>query len=132
MYTGFASTTDTYVALMALSEFSRKLRIVERGSDINLQYSFESTVRRMEIKADSSTLLQRRILVPETKEIQLRASGGGIGLVQVAYQFNIAVNGAWYFIFLNFSCIICTDIPNHFVHCPFCFFTSFYNGKQIV
>jgi len=92
---GFASTTDTYVALMALSEFSRKLRIVERGSDINLQYSFESTVRRMEIKADSSTLLQRRILVPETKEIQLRASGGGIGLVQVGYQFNIAVNGAW-------------------------------------
>ena len=81
---------------MALSEFSRKLRIVERGSDINLQYSFESTVRRMEIKADASTLLQRRILVPETKEIQIRASGGGIGLVQVGYQFNVAVNGAWY------------------------------------
>ena len=81
---------------MALSEFSRKLRIVERGSDINLQYSFESTVRRMEIKADASTLLQRRILVPETKDIQIRASGGGIGLVQVGYQFNVAVNGAWY------------------------------------
>ena len=73
---------------MALSEFSRKLRIVERGSDINLQYSFENTVRRVEISAEASTLLQRRILLPETKEIQLRAKGGGIGLVQVTEVFN--------------------------------------------
>lgn len=80
---------------MALSEFSRKLRIVERASDINLQYSFENTVRRMEINADASTLLQRRILVPETREITVRASGGGVGLVQIGYQFNVAVNGAW-------------------------------------
>merc|ERR1711936_354219 len=54
---GFASTSDTYVALMALREFSRKLRIPDRGSKINLQYSFENTVRRVEISADSSTLL---------------------------------------------------------------------------
>ncbi len=92
---GFASTPDSFVATMALAEFSRKLRIVERASAINLQYSFENTVRRLEISAEASTLLQRRILLPETTEIQLRASGGGIGLVQVGYQFNVAVNGAW-------------------------------------
>jgi len=92
---GFASTSDTYVALMALREFSRKLRIPDRGSKINLQYSFENTVRRVEISADSSTLLQKRILLPETRAIQLRATGGGIGLVQIGYEFNVAVNGAW-------------------------------------
>ena len=91
----FASTTDTYVALVALSEFSRKLRIVDRASAINLQYSFEQTVRRLEINAEASTLLQKRILLPETRTIQLRASGGGVGLVQIGYQFNVAVNGAW-------------------------------------
>ena len=82
-FSGFASTSDTFVALTALREFSRKLRIVDRGSKINLQYSFQNTVRRVEISAESSTLLQKRILLSDTKEIQLRASGGGIGLVQV-------------------------------------------------
>ena len=72
---------------MALREFSRKLRIPDRGSKINLQYSFENTVRRVEISADSSTLLQKRILLPETRAIQLRATGGGIGLVQVIIKF---------------------------------------------
>ena len=81
---GFASTPDTYVALTGLREFSRKLRIAQRGSNINVEYSFDNTVRRLEINAvTSSTLEQRRILVPETKEIQLRATGGGVGLVQV-------------------------------------------------
>merc|ERR1712004_891522 len=92
---GFASSSDSYIALMALREFSRKLRISERGSNINLQYSFENTVRRLEISAEASTLLQRRILLPETRNIQLRASGGGVGLVQIGYDFNVAVNGAW-------------------------------------
>ena len=81
------------MALSALREFSRKLRIPERGSKINLQYSFENTVRRVEISANSSTLLQKRILLPETRSIQLRASGGGVGLVQVGvyYYYRIKV-----------------------------------------
>lgn len=80
---GFSSTVDTYVGLMALREFSRKLRIVERGSDISLQYSFENTVRRLKVTAETSTLLQRRILLPETRDIKLKATGGGVGLIQV-------------------------------------------------
>ena len=74
---------------MALREFSRKLRISERGSNINLQYSFDNTVRRLEISAESSTLLQRRILLPETRDIQLRATGGGVGLVQVKLDLSV-------------------------------------------
>ena len=89
---GFASTTDTYVAMNALKEFSRKLRIPERGSEINVQYSSENTVRRMELSADSSTLLQKRILLPETRSIQLRASGGGVGLVQVGVSIKQLTN----------------------------------------
>jgi hypothetical protein len=38
---GFASTPDTYVGLLALREFSTKLRIPERGTLINLQYSYQ-------------------------------------------------------------------------------------------
>ena len=96
---------------MALREFSRKLRISERGSNINLQYSFENTVRRLEISAEASTLLQRRILLPETRDIQLRATGGGVGLVQVycivkyfliclleallLYHYRLVTNSMW-------------------------------------
>ena len=37
---GFASTSDTYVAVDALERFSRKLRIPNRGTDISVQYSY--------------------------------------------------------------------------------------------
>jgi len=82
---GFASTSDTTVAITALKEFSKKLKIFERKS--------------RGIKVDAAqiapTVIHRRILPPETREIKLRASGSGVALVQVGYRFNVDVTGAW-------------------------------------
>ena len=46
---GFASTSDTYVAVDALERFSKKLRIPNRGTDISVQYSYLKTVRRLQV-----------------------------------------------------------------------------------
>ncbi len=92
---GFASTSDTYVAVQALRAFSKKLRIPNRGADIRVQYSYLNTARDMQVKSEDSTLLQTRILDPRTRELRLRASGYGIGVVQVGFQYNLDVTAAW-------------------------------------
>jgi CD109 antigen len=98
---GFASTSDTYVAVQALKAFSKKLRIPNRGADISVQYSYLKTVRRLQVKSEDSTLLQKRILDPSTRELRLRATGYGIGVVQVGYQYNLDVTAAWPSFVLN-------------------------------
>ena len=92
---GFASSPDTFVATHALVEFSSKLNVPNRGTDINVQYSYLQTVRRLQVKSETSTIMHKRILAPETREIRLRASGGGIAVVQVGYQYNFKVTSAW-------------------------------------
>jgi CD109 antigen len=56
---GFASTTDTYSAILALKEFSTKARIPERGSDINIQYTYLQTVRRMQVNNTIYVMMPR-------------------------------------------------------------------------
>ena len=48
----------------------------------------------MKIDSAQATVLNKRILPPDTREVKLRASGTGIGLVQVGYEFNVDVVGA--------------------------------------
>ena len=92
---GFASTSDTYVAVDALERFSKKLRIPNRGTDISVQYSYLKTVRRLQVKSDEPTLVQKRILDPRTRELRLRATGYGMAAVQVGYQYSLDVTAAW-------------------------------------
>ena len=92
---GFASTSDTYVAVDALEKFSKKLRIPNRGTDISVQYSYLKTVRRLQVKSDEPTLVQKRILDPRTRELRLRATGYGMAAVQVGYQYSLDVTAAW-------------------------------------
>ena len=92
---GFASTSDTFVAVDALERFSRKLRIPNRGTDISVQYSYLKTVRRLVVSSDKPTLVQKRILDPRTRQLRLRATGYGMAAVQVGYQYNLGVTAAW-------------------------------------
>ena len=39
----------------------------------------------MEIDSSKPTIVQKRILPAETRELKLRATGGGVGLVQVSF-----------------------------------------------
>lgn len=67
---GFASTADTYAAVEALKEFSTKANIPSRGSDISVQYTYLKTVRRMRVRSEEPTVMKRRILPAQTREIK--------------------------------------------------------------
>lgn len=92
---GFASSTDTMVAILALKEFSAQANIPARGSDISIQYTYLSTVRRMQVKSEEPTIFQRRILPSGARDIGIRATGGGFAVVQVGYEYNLNVTAAW-------------------------------------
>ena len=80
---GFASTIDTNVAITALKEMSKKLKLTDRNSKVVLQYTYLNTVRSMKVDSNKPTVMQKRILPSETKEVKLRAKGSGFALLQV-------------------------------------------------
>ena len=85
-FSGFASTVDTNVAITALKEMSKKLKLTDRNSKINLQYTYLNTVRSMRVDSNKPTVMQKRILPAETKEVRLRAKGSGFALLQVGHS----------------------------------------------
>lgn len=95
MVAGFASSLDTNVAIEALIEFSRALKVADRQSQVTLEYKYLDTVRSMQVDWSQPTILQKRILPADTQEVKIRAKGSGLALVQVAYEFNVNANGAW-------------------------------------
>ena len=80
---GFASTIDTNIAITALKEMSKKLKLTDRNSKVVLQYTYLNTVRSMKVDSNKPTVMQKRILPSETKEVKLRAKGSGFALLQV-------------------------------------------------
>jgi len=92
---GFASTSDTYAAVLALREFSVAADIPSRGSDIVVSYAYLGTPRSMRVRSDAPTILQRRRLPTETRQVQMRARGGGFAIVTVGAKHNVDVIGAW-------------------------------------
>ena len=62
---------------------------------MNIQYEFLGTVRRIKVSSESATTMQKRILPEETREVKIRATGSGISVIEVGYQYNLNVTAAW-------------------------------------
>jgi len=92
---GFASTSDTYTALIALTEYGKGFEVQNRNTDMSIQYDYLNTVRRLKVTHTSATTLQRRILPGETRNVGLRATGNGVSVIEVGYQYNLNVTAAW-------------------------------------
>ena len=92
---GFASTSDTYAALKALSEFGKGFEVQNRNTDMSVQYEFLNTVRRMKVTSAAATTLHKRILPGETREVGIRATGSGVSVIEVGFQYNLNVTAAW-------------------------------------
>jgi len=92
---GFASTSDTYIALRALTEFGKGFEVQNRNTDMSIQYEFLGTVRRIKATSESATTMQKRILPGETREVKIRATGNGVAVIEVGYQYNLNVTSAW-------------------------------------
>ena len=91
---------------------SKKLKLTDRNSKINLQYTYLNTVRSMKIDSSKPTIMQKRILPAETKEVRLRAKGSGFALLQVQ---NMTFCRCYCGLTINETC----DVTKHIVSIHF-------------
>ena len=85
----------TVAALLALTEYGKGFEVQNRNTDMSVQYEFLNTVRRMKVTSEAATTLHKRLLPGETREVGLRATGSGVAVIEVGYQYNLNVTSAW-------------------------------------
>ncbi|XP_050465402.1 thioester-containing protein 1 allele S3-like isoform X2 [Cataglyphis hispanica] len=91
---GFASTQDTVIGLQALAKLAEKLSKDTSSVRIAFKYGRDGQ-GYMNINSGNSMILQKQILPAKTRFVNITASGKGFVLVQVSYQYNVNVTGAW-------------------------------------
>ncbi|KAG5334656.1 CD109 protein, partial [Acromyrmex heyeri] len=93
---GFASTQDTVIGLQALAKLAEKLSKDTSSVEITYKYGEgEGQGGYMNIRGDNSIILQKKMLPTKTRYVNITASGKGFVLVQVSYQYNLNVTGAF-------------------------------------
>ncbi|XP_011051552.1 PREDICTED: CD109 antigen-like isoform X2 [Acromyrmex echinatior] len=93
---GFASTQDTVIGLQALAKLAEKLSKDTSSVEITYKYGEgEGQEGYMNIRGDNSIILQKKMLPTKTRYVNITASGKGFVLVQVSYQYNLNVTGAF-------------------------------------
>ncbi|XP_018316790.1 CD109 antigen isoform X1 [Mycetomoellerius zeteki] len=93
---GFASTQDTVIGLQALAKLAEKLS--KNTSTVQITYKYgegESQGGYMNIRDDNFMILQKKMLPMKTRFVNITASGKGFVLVQISYQYNLNVTGAF-------------------------------------
>ena len=84
-----------FLALLALTEYGKGFEVQNRNTDMSVQYEFLNTVRRMKVTSTAATTLHKRILPGETRQVGIRATGSGVSVIEVGYQYNLNVTAAW-------------------------------------
>ncbi|XP_067205128.1 thioester-containing protein 1 allele R1-like isoform X2 [Linepithema humile] len=92
---GFASTQDTVIGLQALAKLAEKLSKDTNSVRVTFEQGENGNKTYMSINSATSMILQKQILPPKTRVVNITASGKGFALVQVSYQYNLNVTGAW-------------------------------------
>ena len=81
--------------MLALTEYGKGFEVQNRNTDMSVQYEFLNTVRRMKVTSAAATTLHKRILPGETREVGIRATGSGVSVIEVGFQYNLNVTAAW-------------------------------------
>nr|XP_034179672.1 CD109 antigen-like isoform X1 [Osmia lignaria]XP_034179683.1 CD109 antigen-like isoform X1 [Osmia lignaria]XP_034179692.1 CD109 antigen-like isoform X1 [Osmia lignaria]XP_034179702.1 CD109 antigen-like isoform X1 [Osmia lignaria]XP_034179708.1 CD109 antigen-like isoform X1 [Osmia lignaria] len=91
---GFASTQDTVIGIQALAMLGEQL--ATKNNTISVTFTYEGGGQsHMNINPDNSMILQKQILPRKTRLVNITATGSGFALVQVSFQYNLNVTGAW-------------------------------------
>ncbi|XP_077268198.1 thioester-containing protein 1 allele S3 isoform X2 [Temnothorax americanus] len=91
---GFASTQDTVIGLQALAKLAEKLS--KDTSSVRIAFKHDKEGQNyININSGNSMILQKQILPSKTRSVNITASGRGFVLVQVSYQYNLNVTGAF-------------------------------------
>ncbi|GLG95490.1 uncharacterized protein GBIM_02438 [Gryllus bimaculatus] len=91
---GFASTQDTVIGLTALAKLAEQ--IVSDSTSMTLTFNQGSSVlANININNGNLMILQKHEVSPKVREIEISATGTGFAVIQVSYQYNVNVTGAW-------------------------------------
>lgn len=91
---GFASTQDTVIGIQALAKLGEQL--ATRDNTISITFTYEGGGQsHMNINPDNSMILQKQVLPRKTRLVNVTATGTGFALIQVSFQYNLNVTGAW-------------------------------------
>ncbi|XP_076663393.1 CD109 antigen isoform X2 [Andrena cerasifolii] len=91
---GFASTQDTVIGIQALAQLGEKL--ATRNNSVSITFMYEGGGQsQMNINPDNSMILQKQALPRKSRLVNVTATGNGFALVQISFQYNLNVTGAW-------------------------------------
>ncbi|XP_076245134.1 thioester-containing protein 1 allele R1 isoform X2 [Calliopsis andreniformis] len=91
---GFASTQDTVIGIQALAKLGEKL--ATRNNAVSITFMYEGGGQtHMNINPDNSMILQKQVLPRKARMVNVTATGNGFAVIQISYQYNLNVTGAW-------------------------------------
>lgn len=104
---GFSSTQDTVIGLQALGAIAERISTATVKLVVNIKHGNSrgnlpsEPIQSLYFFTDNALILQQIELKPETEWVELEAVGYGTAVMQVSYQYNIAVSAEKPAFFLN-------------------------------
>jgi CD109 antigen len=100
---GFSSTQDTVIGIQALGALAQRISTTTVSLNVKFNYKADDKELNKQMRIDSSNaiVLQRIEMPLSTKYIEIEATGFGAAIVQVSWQYNLAVSAEQPAFFLN-------------------------------
>lgn len=96
---GFSSSQDTVVALHAISQMAPLM--LSLSTDINIKFTYPEGEQSLTISTANAMEVKTIEIPSKTPYVEVEARGTGVGVVQVSWEFNLAVSGETPAFFLN-------------------------------
>ncbi|XP_012262615.2 CD109 antigen-like isoform X2 [Athalia rosae] len=91
---GFASTQDTVIGIYALAKLGEKLS--SKDNDFSISFTYEGGGQNtININSGNNMILQKHMLPRKTRQVNVHATGTGFAIIQVSFNYNLNVTGAW-------------------------------------
>ena len=88
---GFYSTTDTVIAIQALSKIAKALYVPNVNMEIKLKYG-KNHQKVFNINKQNALELQTQVLEADTRNVEIIAEGRGLALFQLSYRYNVILD----------------------------------------
>lgn len=103
---GYSSTQDTVIGLQALAELASRISSSPVSITANFRYGSDKNSpdirsRSMRIEPENAMTLQRFDLPSNTRFVEFTSTGFGSAIIQVSWQYNLAVSAEEPAFFLN-------------------------------
>lgn len=101
---GFSSTQDTVIGIQALAQLAERVSSTTVALTTNFVFGGDNSPsgsRQFQVNSGNANVLQRQELSPSSKFVEFEATGFGTAVVQVSWQYNLAVSAEEPAFFIN-------------------------------